>query len=114
MSTVLKGIVEVQEFVVDYGLYIMSIPGSTQEQVDTINHNLGFAPFFNYTISDINDDFRLPPALSWDSSDVQNNLTMYTDETKVYFHYHHESASPPSTISKYYIMYQLWVAESSK
>lgn len=83
---------EARERPLKKGRYTMSVPASTSEQIDTVNHELNLIPFCDYKVSFDGGTTFVAPPIGSDSTLYQTYLNVYTDSTKVYFCYSTQTA----------------------
>lgn len=105
-----EGLREVNEILLFSGTKSITIPPSTQEQIETFQHGLGVTPYVDYQISLDGGTTYLPPYNGEFGNDNRRDMFLYTDGTNLYFHYLY-STTPIATAVSYTINYKLYVTE---
>lgn len=116
MSTITKGLVEVQEIILATGIYTMNVTAADRENVESLNHNLGLRPYFDYMISYDNKTYVSRNQYSQTPLNYEflRYYYMYTDKNKVYFHYLYTPDPSLAGAFTVYFSYKLFILESAR
>lgn len=113
MPSYTSGAEDLHEIVVFEDRHTMSVAAATQDQRDTIAHNLGVSVFVDYMISvDGGVTFQAP--LRDNINAPRAFIHAAADENNVYFVYHNSSSPSTDPAYEFVIAFRLFVTEASR